>query len=153
MPHNIENKQSLLFEGAARAALLRKDPFEVREVYEWADRVIALPALRELDDIRNRVIRLAPVIALIREDSGNRLAKDLADAKVSENRVRRLLESDRDDIDEQIKRMIRVMKGRAGVVSVLLTSLVWGEKMRRNVAQDYFDRPVKQSQDDQGAEA
>lgn len=152
MPDKIENKQSLLFDGAARAALLRKDPFEVREVYEWADRVIALPALRELDDIRNRVIRLAPVIALIREDSGNRLAKDLADAKVSENRVRRFLESDRDDIDEQIKRMIRVMKGRAGVVSVLLTSLVWGEKMRRNVAQDYFDRPVKR-QNDQGAEA
>ncbi len=152
MPDNIENKPSLLFDGAARAALLRKDPFEVREVYEWADRVIALPALRELDDIRNKVIRLAPVVALIREDSGNRFAKDLADAKVSENRVRRFLESDRDDIDEQIKRMIRVMKGRAGVVSVLLTSLVWGETMRRRVAQDYFDRPVKR-QDDQGAEA
>jgi len=152
MPGKIENRTSLLFEGAARAALLRKDPFEVREVYEWADRVIALPALRNLDDIRNRVIRLAPVIALIREDSGNRLAKDLADAKVSENRVRRFLESDRDDIDEQIKRMIRVMKGRAGVESVLLTSIAWGEKMRRRVAQDYFDRPVKR-QNDQDAEA
>lgn len=149
MPDKIENATSLLFEGAARKALQKKDPFEVREVYAWADRVIARPALRKLDDIRNRVIRLAPVIALIQEDSGNKLGKDLADSKVSKKRVARFLESDRDDIDEQIKRMIRVMKGRAGVESVLLTSLLWGENMRRKVAQDYFDRPSK----DQGAEA
>jgi hypothetical protein len=117
-----------------RALLRRTDPWEVRGAYEWVRRVKATPGLSEVEDAQ--LMKIAPLVAEVREDSPKPLGAALRD--VSEARVRRLLASERDDIVEQLARIVRLLHRRVNVEDLTATAIFWGERRRRKIAREYF---------------
>jgi hypothetical protein len=129
---------NLMFSARARAMLRRTDPFEVKESYVWARQVSKQLGLSENQAEQTRLVKFSPVAALIREDSPLSLGKALKRANIGERHVRRLLASDRSDVDEQLARMVRLLGRKANVVDLTATSIFWGEKRIRAIAMDYF---------------
>lgn len=131
-------KADLLLMGSrTRALLKRTDPWEVRGAYEWVKRAKTRANLREIDD--TRLMTLTPMIAEVREDLNEPLGKSLRRAGVSELRVRRLLSSESGlDVVEQLTRMIRILRRSVGIVDLVETAVFWGDRRRRQIAQDYF---------------
>ena len=128
----------LLFDSRARALLRRTDPFEVRQAYSWASRVASHPTFREKNISLNRLVKFAPVAALVREDSVASLGKSLKRSNIGERHVRRLLAADRDDIDEQLARIVRLLGKKANIADLVAISVFWGEGTIRSIAMDYF---------------
>ena len=133
---NEEPSGTFLIGQRARALLKRTDPFEVRDAYDWAHK------LRKLDDFSevevNRLVALAPLAAIVREDLPTSLGKLMRREEINERHVRRLLESDRDDINEQLARMVQLLGRKANIPDLIATSIYRGERKRRQVATDYF---------------
>lgn len=127
---------SLLLDSRSRALIRRTDPSEVRGAYEWARRASGHPALRGIPE--TSLVALAQLAALVREEADLPIGKAMKKAGINERHVRRLLASTRDDIDDQLKKMIRLLKRKADVADVVATSYYWREKTRRRVAMDYF---------------
>lgn len=127
---------SLLLDNRSRALIRRIDPFEVRGAYEWARRASAHPRLREIAE--TKLVSFAPLAALVREEIDLPIGKAMKMANINERHVRRLLSSTRDDIEDQLKKIIRLLKRKANVADVVSTAIYWGEKTSRRVAMDYF---------------
>lgn len=128
----------LLLDGRARAMLRRTDPFEVREAYIWATRVTSHPHFSAKQIDHSRLVKFAPVAALVREETGISLGKSLKRAKINERHVRRLLSSERADVDEQLAKIIRLLGKKANIADLVSTSIFWGERTVRAIAMDYF---------------
>jgi len=127
---------SLLLDNRSRALIRRTDPFEVRGAYEWARKASSHPRLRDITEVR--LVAFAPLAALVREEVALPLGKAMKNASINERHVRRLLASTRDDINDQLEKIIRLLKRKADIADVVATSAYWGERMSRRVAMDYF---------------
>jgi hypothetical protein len=66
------------------------------------------------------------------------LGKALKRAKITERHVRRLLAADREDVDDQLAKVVRLLGKKANIADLVATSIFWGEKTIRNIAMDYF---------------
>jgi len=128
----------LLFDSRARALLRRTDPFEVRQAYAWAAQVAKHPKFIGKQINPSRLIALAPVVALVREETEHALGKSLRLAKVNERHVRRLLSADRADIDDQLAKIVRLLGKKANIVDLVATSIFWGDRTIRTIAMDFF---------------
>lgn len=128
----------LLLDGKARALLRRTDPFEVRQAYVWATQVAKYPYFNGKQINPSRLIALAPVVALVREETEHSLGKSLRLAKVNERHVRRLLAADRDEIDEQLAKIVRLLGKKVNIADLVATSIFWGDRTIRTIAMDFF---------------
>ena len=126
----------LILDSRTRAQLRRLDPWEVRGAYRWVQDAKQSPDLAGVEDAR--LMALTPLVAEVREDSGKPLGVALRG--VNENRIRRLLASDREDIVEQLARAVRLAKRSVGVADLVATAVFWGDQRRRQIAADYFGR-------------
>lgn len=127
---------SLVLEPAARSMLRRGiDPYEVPAAYKWARRLSESPEFKDVDEMS--LVRLAPLAAEVREDTGRPLGEGLRVA-LSERRARRLLASEREDIVPQLARAVRVARRRVGVADLVATALFWGDRRRRQLAIQFF---------------
>ena len=120
-----------LFSPADRAALKRgTDPWEVRGFYDLQRRY---PAIHPFG-----LAQAAPVLALIRERSDRKLGA-LCHGALREARFRRLLQSrDRDDLAHQLAAVVRILRGHCNPDEIVNTIAYWGDKTRRDLAQDYY---------------
>lgn len=132
------HSSQLLLNGRTRAMLRRTDPFEVREAYIWAARVASHPSFKGKQVNQSRFIEFAPVVALVREETGSSLGKSLKRAKISERHVRRLLASDRADVNDQLAKIVRLLGRKANIADLVATSIYWGERTVRRIAMDFF---------------
>lgn len=130
--------RTLLMDSRARALLRRIDPFEVREAYAWASRVAAHPMFKDKTIDTNRFVALAPLVALVREETDAPLGKSLKRAGINERHVRRLLSADREDINDQLEKMLRLLKKKANIADLVAISIYWGDRTVRRIAMDYF---------------
>ena len=128
----------LLLDSRSRAMLRRTDPFEVREAYVWAGRVAGHPRFQGKQVSQSRLIEFAPVAALVREETGDTLGTSLRRARVNERHVRRLLASNRADVDEQLAKIVRLVGKKANIAELVATSIFWGDRTVRAIAMDYF---------------
>jgi len=127
---------SLLLDNRSRALIRRTDPFEVRGAYEWARKASSHPRLCGL--IEAKLVELAPLAALVREEVSQPIGRAMKMANINECHVRRLLASTREDINDQLEKIIRLLKRKADIADIVATAAYWGEKMSRQVAMDYF---------------
>ena len=125
---------SLVMDARTRAELRRTDPWEVRGAYSWVKAIKTLPEFATVDDAR--LMAVAPLAARVREDSGKALGVALRG--VSEARVRRLLASDREDIQDQLMKAVALVRRSVGVADLVSTAVFWGEQRRRQLAREYF---------------
>jgi CRISPR type I-E-associated protein CasB/Cse2 len=64
----------------------------------------------------------------------------LAAAGISELRVRRLLASSAgEDVEEQLARVVRLLKRKVNIEDLLKTAIFWGDVKRRELARQYFE--------------
>lgn len=133
-----EPSSRLLFDNRARALLRRTDPFEVQQAYLWAAQVAKHPKFLGKQINPSRLIALAPVVALVREEAQHGLGKSLRLAKVNERHVRRLLAADRADIDDQLAKIVRLLGKKVNIADLVATSIFWGDRTIRTIAMDYF---------------
>ena len=98
-------------------------------------------------DRGERVAALAAVLAHVREDDPQRIAraigrkklKDEDSALVSEGRFRRLMtERSIGDLQTSMKRLVDHLGGRASVADLTYSMLWWSDKTRTNWAYDYY---------------
>jgi CRISPR type I-E-associated protein CasB/Cse2 len=113
-----------------RAALRRGvDPWEVRGFYNL---------LQQSPDTPDWAVALAaPILADIKQTTDRRIGQ-LARGVLSEKRIRRLLNSERDDLVVQIRRLVKMADGKANPDDIVNTLRYWGENARRRIARDYF---------------
>jgi hypothetical protein len=143
--------RTLLLDSRSRALLRRTDPYEVREAYVWAARVAAHPMFKDKAIDTNRFVALAPLAALVREETDLPLGKSLKRAGINERHVRRLLSADREGINEQLEKMLRLLKKKADIADLVAVSLYWGDRTVRRIAMDFFG--VDQGDSETGAPA
>ena len=138
------DQQPLVLDRKSRALLRRLDPWEVRGAYEWARRMKTLPELAQVSE--EQIIALAPLASEVRESTPCSLGTALrrgskagASARpVSEARVRRLLASEREDIVEQLAKVVRLVGRSVNMADLIATAVFWGEHRKRRVAREYF---------------
>ena len=92
-----------------------------------------------------RLVQLAPLAGYVREEIEAPLGKALKNAGINERHIRRLLAASRDDINDQLRKMVRLLGGKVNVADLIATSVFWGEKTIRRVAMDYFS-PEKEEE-------
>jgi CRISPR type I-E-associated protein CasB/Cse2 len=124
----------LTMSARTRAELRRLDPWEVRGAYQWVNSIKSLPEFAAVEEAR--LMSVAPLVAEVREDSGKSLGVALRG--VSEGRVRRLLASDREDIQDQLAKAVRLVKRSVSIPDLVSTVIYWGDHRRRQLARDYF---------------
>lgn len=135
----LSSSSGLLIQNAGvRARLRREDPFAVGYAYEWVKIAMNIASFQGRENLLPRLIALLPLVALVREESGNTFGADLRQAKVSEQRLKRFLNSSREDIEAQTERMLRLLGGKVNIPSMLEMLIFWGEAQRRKVAMDYY---------------
>lgn len=128
---------ALLLDTRSRAQLRRNDPWEVRGAYLWVARIKQSTGLNSVDDAR--LMRLASLVGEVREDDSEPLGVALAKGEVSELRVRRLLASSPgEDIEDQLARVVRLLKRKVNVADLVKTAIFWGDSKRRELARQYF---------------
>ncbi len=128
----------LVLDTKSRAQLRRNDPWEVRGAYTWVGRVKQSSAFDSVDDAR--LMRLAPLVAEVRENDDDSIGAALAGAGISELRVRRLLASSAgEDVEEQLARVVRLLKRKVNIEDLLKTAIFWGDVKRRELARQYFE--------------
>ena len=128
----------LVFDSRARALLRRTDPFEVRQAYVWATQLAKHPKFVGKQINQSRLIALAPIVALVREEAEHSLGKSLRLAKINERHVRRLLAAERADIDDQLAKIVRLLGRKVNITDLVATSIFWGDRTIRTIAMDYF---------------
>ena len=127
----------LVLDTRSRAQLRRNDPWEVRGAYLWVARIKQSAGLNSVDDAR--LMRLAPLVGEVREDDSRSIGAALSAAKISELRVRRLLASSPgQDIEDQLARVVRLLKRKVNVADLVKTAIFWGDSKRRELARQYF---------------
>jgi len=139
-PENSLQSQAdwLVLDTKSRAQLRRNDPWEVRGAYTWVGRVKQAGSFDSVDDAR--LMRLAPLVAEVRENDRDVLGVALAAAGISELRVRRLLASSAgEDVEEQLARVVRLLKRKVNIEDLLKTAIFWGDVKRRELARQYFE--------------
>jgi len=147
MSDNYKNDMSagddLMMDTRTRAQLRRTDPWEVRGAYAWVQRVrSSCPEFADVAD--GALMRVAPLIAEVREASPESLGVALRG--VNEARVRRLLATDREGIQDQLSKIVRLLRRKVNVRELVETYVFWGEHRRRQIARDYFGAiPMKES--------
>ena len=133
---------------AARAKLRRcSTPNEALAIHETLDLYHQLKAAHGwVKDKSERVAIIAVVLAQVKDNSPEPFAKALGrktfgdkdSAVLSEARFRRLLQADDDELMEQFRRAIRLLKNEANVESIALTILNWGDGTRKRFIFDYY---------------
>ena len=130
--------------GSQRAALatLRRatTPLEVIQVREALRLVTRLP--RDPD----RTAILAGILASVRETDERTVARaigresidDRESAQVSEPRFRRLMQTPSRDLMDPMRRLVRMLKGRANVGDLAFSVLNWGDGVKRRWTLDYY---------------
>ncbi len=130
--------------GRHRAALARMrraaTPIEVMQEPE------ALRLIARLPRHPDRVAILAGVLAFVRETEERRVARaigrdaldDEHSALLSENRFRRLLQSNRNELMDPMRRLVRMAKGTLNVHDLSRAILYWGDDMKKRWIFDYY---------------
>jgi CRISPR system Cascade subunit CasB len=131
---------------AARAELRRcTTPLDALAIHDTLDLYRQLRAVHGWVK-PDRVAILAVVLAQLKEASQEPIAKALGrkifgdkdSAVMSEARFRRLLQADDDELLDQFRRAIRLLKNEANPESIALTILNWGDETRRRFIFDYY---------------
>ena len=131
---------------AARAGLRRcTTPLEALTIYETLDLYRQLKAAHGWVNA-DRVAILAVILAQVKDGSPEPLARalgrkafgDKESAVLSEARFRRLLQADDDELMDQFRRAIRLLKNEAYPESIALTILNWGDETRKRFIFDYY---------------
>ena len=133
--------------GPHRASLARMrrahTPVGVIQEPEALRLIARLRPYRVNDD---RVAALAGVLALVRENEDMRVARavgrrsldDAQSAKLSEERFRRLMQAETDDLMSQMRRLMQMTKGRANVRDLADAILYWGDRVRKDWTFQYY---------------
>lgn len=127
---------------AARARLRRAvTPLEV--IQEQA--ALRLIARLPIEKNKDRVAILAGILATVSRNDDQRIAHTIGRttlddelALMSENRFRRLLQANEDDLMVAMRRLIRLTKGTANVYDLSYTVLRWGDGVKRRWLFDYY---------------
>ena len=69
---------------------------------------------------------------------GRRSLDDDRSAHLSEARFRRLLQTDARDLMEQMRRVVRLNKGKANVENLAAAILYWGDRVRKEWIFQYY---------------
>ena len=141
--------------GPHRAALARlrraATPLEVIQ------EPVALRLVARLPRDPDRVAILAGVLAFVRESDNERVARvigrrslDDEESILAEARFRRLLQVRDDELMDQMRRLVRLTKGRANVYDLAYAILHWGDRVKKRWIFDYYGvsgafRPVGDS--------
>ncbi|MCY4399237.1 MAG: type I-E CRISPR-associated protein Cse2/CasB [Gemmatimonadetes bacterium] len=130
--------------GRQRAVLAKlrraRTPLEVIQVPEALRLVARLP--RDPD----RTAILAGVLATVRETDERTVAKALGrksldddgSARLSEPRFRRLMQTPASELMDPMRRLVRMLKGRANVTDLGFSILYWGDGVKRRWIFDYY---------------
>lgn len=137
--------QSLLMDSKTRAQLRRTDPFEVPGVYAWVKKVKQGQGLTGIEDARI-IGAAAPIAALVRTECSDKLGVRLHLARVSKRHVSRLLASDRDDLNSQMEKIIRLVNRQINIEDLVSNIIYWGPNVRRRIAMDYYSQENNVSQ-------
>ena len=132
---------------AARAKLRRcatpLDAFSIHETLVLVRQLKAAhPWVKE-----ERVAILAIVLAQVKERTSDPLARALGrrtfgdkdSAVMSEARFRRLLQAEDDELMDQFRRTVRLLKGNANPASIAETLLNWNDATRKRFIFDYYN--------------
>lgn len=131
--------------GSHKAALARlrraSTPIEVLLEPE------ALRLVARLPFSSKKAAVLAGVLALVRETDdksiasaiGRRSLDDEQSAVMSEGRFRRLLQSRDEELLEAMRRLVRLLKGRANVIDLSKAILYWGDSTKQRWIFDYYN--------------
>lgn len=131
---------------AARAQLRRcTTPLEALAIHETLDLYRQLKTTHGWVNA-DRVAIVAVVLAQLKDGSSEPLAKALGrktfgdkdSAVLSDARFRRLLQADDDELMDQFRRAIRLLKSEANPESIALTILNWGDETRKRFIFDYY---------------
>ena len=125
-----------LMDGKTRAQLRRMDPFQVSGAWRWVSAIKKSPVLASVEDAD--LVRRAPLVALLRNHTEETLGQQLKAAGINERHVRRLLAADRQDIDEQLQKIVRLLKFTANPIDLVATAIYWGVTRQRQIATAYF---------------
>lgn len=130
--------------GGQRAALAKlrraRTPLEVIQVPD------ALRLVARLPHHPDRTAILAGVLATVRETDARTVAKALGrkslddrdSARLSEPRFRRLMQTPASELMDPMRRLVRLLKGRANVADLGLSILYWGDDVKRRWILDYY---------------
>ena len=126
---------------AARSRLRRAvTPLEVIQEREALRLIARLPY-----ENQDRVAILAGILATVTESDDQRVANTIGRTSLddelslmSENRFRRLLQANDNDLMAAMRRLIRLTKGKANVYDLSYTVLRWGDGVKRRWLFDYY---------------
>lgn len=133
--------------GRERAALARiRRAHSPVEVFQEPAALRLLAQLGSFHLNVDRVAVLAGVLACVSERDDLPLAKAVGPggldpdkpAVLSNGRLRRLLQSDQDELMEQMRRIVRMNKGRASVEHLARAILFWGDRIKQEWIFDYY---------------
>jgi CRISPR type I-E-associated protein CasB/Cse2 len=121
--------------------LERGDRAELRRAHTPLELAVA----RGFHDLRNllpdtnpkRVGQIARVLSFVNSHENKSFAKALKPV-MSESRLRRLVECDREQLPAHLTGAIRLLKGQANVIEIADIVYWWGERRAQQLAYDYF---------------
>lgn len=123
------------------ANLDRGDRAELRRAHTPLELAVA----RGFHDLRNhlpdtdpqRVGQIARVLSFVDSHENKSFGKALKPV-MSESRLRRLVECDREQLSTHLTGAIRLLKGKANVIEVAEIIYWWGERRAQQLAYEYF---------------
>ena len=147
--------QELKADGSARRGPRRAAVARLRRAVTVLDVIQEREALRLIGRLPHtrpeRVAVLAGVLAFVDRDApdGKNVARaigrtsldDDESALMSESRFRRLLQADKDDLMDAMRRLVRLSKGVAHVRDLSSSVLYWGDGVRKRWIFDYYNVP------------
>lgn len=148
--------------GAARAAMarLRRTHTAMDALMEPATLDLARRLGRTRPQDLPRVGMVAAVLAHVRENDDRPVAraagpaspsadpkKDDENAVVKYGRFRRLLQADDDDLVDQMRRLVRLLGGKANVADLAYSIFYWGDRTRQRWVFDYYALGTPPKQD------
>ena len=131
--------------GRRRAALARmRRAHTPIEVIQEPEALRLIGRLHRID--ADRVATIAGVLAFVHESEDRPLARSVGrrsldddqSARLSEARFRRLLQTDARGLMEQMRRVVRLNKGRANVENLAAAILYWGDRVRKEWIFEYY---------------
>ena len=131
----------------SRAELRRcKDPIQVimtpvfhRQLQQWR------PLFDGQRSYENRLAQMVGLVAHVKDHQpSNSIAIQMAQVRngkptVSEYRFRRLIQRDREDLYSAMIRVLRLLGGRADILSIAESVYFWGDDMRKKWAYAYYE--------------
>jgi len=142
--------------GSARAAMaqLRRATSPIDALMEPSTIDLARRLERTSPNGINRVGIVAAVLAHVRQDAEEAVARacgptsldDPESAKLKYGRFRRLLQSDDDDLIDQMRRLVHLLDQKANVADLAVSILWWSDHERQRWALAYYraDRQPEQ---------